>query len=262
MHRATRSRNSSDVDFRGFTVTEVAGSACLVLHTISGILKYTPMTNESLGATAVRADRSARVPTLLLETRETKRSMSNRNLAAILVAATAITGCSADPKSLSKSNLERAVLEGLRARGPTPVCPLVFPITRFHGGIQSAATKATVSAGLAQAVNASQPDETVVLTDAGKAVSILALMNLQVSGERYLCIGTPKIEIISNTEPADLLGRRVTLVKYRLTVTDLPAWATATDVQAELRAKGFPIDKPRELEAALVLTSKGWEPAL
>ena len=33
------------------------------------------------------------------------------------------------------------------------------------------------------------------------------------------------------------------------------------DVQVELRAKGVPIDKPRELEAALMLTSKGWEPA-
>lgn len=75
-----------------------------------------------------------------------------------------------------------------------------------------------------------------------------------------LCFGTPKVVAVdSYTEPADMMGYRISKVSYRYTIDDIAEWTKDASIQ-----KAFPNIAKRLATAqvstdAFVLASEGWQ---
>lgn len=76
------------------------------------------------------------------------------------------------------------------------------------------------------------------------------------------CAGTASVsEITQFTEPADMLGLKVSKVDYKYSVEDLPDWAKKSEVLnaiPELKKDSESEKTPASAKATLVLTNKGW----
>jgi hypothetical protein len=77
-----------------------------------------------------------------------------------------------------------------------------------------------------------------------------------------LCAGKATVKSIDQfSEPADMMGLKVSRVNYEYTVSDLPAWTSSPDVQqfvdglkADAGSQATPVKKVE----AVVLTNNGW----
>ncbi|MEO8184800.1 MAG: hypothetical protein ABI895_38825 [Deltaproteobacteria bacterium] len=97
------------------------------------------------------------------------------------------------------------------------------------------------------------------LSDTGKAVS------REETGWTHstaFCFGTPKVvEVTSFTEPADMMGVRISQVTYTYQVNDVADWADSETLRKhspELARAVASKETPAQNKAALVLMNDGW----
>lgn len=198
----------------------------------------------------------------------------NRTLL-VTALALAVAGCS-DPKAANNANFEKAIQAQLDQSYPKCYVTQNFPaVIEFDVGGQRRILAALVKGGLVAAtekeVNAasfgnlklSRTVTEYTLTDAGrKHYTADATKNLRGDPLGGFCFGKAEVTRIDEfTEPADMMGARVSRVHYRYQVEQIPAWAKADDLLDALPALKNDVATQREpgqAHAVLVLTSNGW----
>ena len=214
----------------------------------------------------------------------------------VSVAVATLAGCS-DPKKPSNANFEKAINAWIEKnppcialpRGDLPVAeegeeksdqaylqridasPGTTPYAMEAKQKQRVPFEALVGAGLLTQkattikqkalFGGAETEKSAIeysLTDAGRAA-------LAKNPERSawtlskLCYGTSKVaEIVRYTEPADIMGMRVSQVNYRYQVTDLPAWAKDAKMLAAFPELKRDTATDLTAKAAVVLTNEGW----
>lgn len=195
--------------------------------------------------------------------------MQNRfDLVAALTfaAVAALTGCS-DKKEASKSNFKAAIQEyydkGFRPCVSISVKDVPFTLEKKGIYFQREPQKATalVKAGLLSEKESEvrnnwngkmEPATEYSLTDEGKKY------RAKEPGVMF-CGGEFKVVEVENfTEPADMLGTKVSQVNFTYKVVNAPAWAKNPDVQAAYPAIKDGIADKARYKTVLVATSEGW----
>ncbi len=203
---------------------------------------------------------------------------TRRSCALILANLFILTGCS-DPRDASKENFAEAIQAFLGTRHNTVCAPIngVEPplsIPRDAGLAQSQQQQlnALASAGLL-----SKSEKTIEVEQ-----GFMTRKKTQVPGFQYdltpdgkaffkpgrkqpwgydagaFCFGQPKVtEIVSFTEPADMMGMKISRVIYRLDLGKTPDWARADTVLAAYPRLSGALSRNQD-KAVLVLTDSGW----
>lgn len=185
-------------------------------------------------------------------------------------------GCT-DPKAANESNFENAIQSHLDATYPRCFITQNFPaVIEFDFGGQRQTLAALAKAGLvstqekkieAVSFGAIKRYKTVTeydLTDEGRQYyKADATKNLRGDSLGGFCFGKASItEIEEFTEPADMMGARISRVRYRYEISGFPSWATSEDmlnaVPALKKAHGAS-KQPDVANAVLILTSNGWQ---
>ena len=101
------------------------------------------------------------------------------------------------------------------------------------------------------------------LTDEGrKHYKAEAAKNLRGDALGGFCFGKAEVTDIEEfTEPADMMGARVSRVRYRYQVSDIPEWATSDELLnavPQLKKDASARAEPGQANAVLILTSNGW----
>lgn len=218
-----------------------------------------------------------------------------RGMVLLGVVALAVSGCS-DAKTASKDNFKTAINAYVETQQPCLRIPASierpegadapdFP--RYVSAVptttvvqqqgrerERAPFDALVEAGLLSATDTTikvrsglfagdvkdMPVRAYDLTPAGRdAVSEVGARTAITRPEQRFCYGKPAVdEVVSYTEPADVMGVRASQVTYRYHLADLPGWAThptMLDAFAQLKRDTAP---SIEAKAAVILTSEGW----
>lgn len=203
--------------------------------------------------------------------------MKMRTLAAAVgIVALLTAGCS-DPKAANHANFKQAIQAQLDHAYPHCYITQNFPtVIEFDVGRQRQILAALTKAGLvatadkqveAMSFGNITRHKTVTeysLTDEGrkhyKADAAKSLGGATVGG---FCFGKAKVTDIDEfTEPADMMGARVSRVRYRYQVSDIPSWATSDDLVGaipQLKKDAGAQTEPAQANAVLVLTSTGWQ---
>lgn len=98
----------------------------------------------------------------------------------------------------------------------------------------------------------SVPQVVAMLNEKGLAHLVEETVNdgFQTRRVSRICYGKLSIDqVLRFTAPADLMGKRVSQVQYRVKASDMPEWAESMSVH---------FDPDKELTALMVLTSEGW----
>lgn len=98
----------------------------------------------------------------------------------------------------------------------------------------------------------SVPQAVAMLNDKGLAHLVEETVNdgFQTRRLSRICYGKLSIDqVLRFTAPADLMGKRVSQVQYRIKASDMPEWAESMSVH---------FDPDKDLTALMVLTSEGW----
>ncbi|WP_194722387.1 hypothetical protein [Noviherbaspirillum malthae] len=187
----------------------------------------------------------------------------------------ALTGCS-DPKQASDKNFKAAIQEYLNTAYPKCYFNEKFPVqidTDSFG--RRAALQSLAKAGLLSETELSRREfkdwngnvkliikSEYALTDTGRKFynpNARQVMNREIGG---FCIGKAKVREINRfTEPADMLGHRITKVNYSYSIDELPEWATMLEVKAAIPGLKEAADStatPIKETDTLVLTNNGW----
>ena len=94
------------------------------------------------------------------------------------------------------------------------------------------------------------------LTDAGKA----ARDKRRAGDSATFCYGTPTIDdILRYSGPTEAVGMKVSQVRYRYHLADLPDWATNPKVREIFPDIRRETAGPQERDATLILTNEGWK---
>lgn len=101
------------------------------------------------------------------------------------------------------------------------------------------------------------------LTEEGKKYYKAAVSkNLRGDSLGGLCAGKATLKsIVQYSEPADMMGLKVSRVNYEYTVADLPKWASSPDLQKYVEGLKTDVDSqdtPVKKAEAVILTSNGW----
>jgi len=186
------------------------------------------------------------------------------------------SGCS-DPKAANEGNFEKAIQAHLDAAYPHCFVTQNFPaVIEFDVGGQRRVLAALTKAGMvstqekqveAASFGGVKRYKTVTeydLTNNGrKHYNADATKNFRGEPLGGFCFGKAEVTDIEEfTEPADMMGVRVTRVRYRYEVSGIPAWATSADlldaVPGLKKAHGA-TKEPDQANAVLILTSNGWQ---
>lgn len=200
----------------------------------------------------------------------------------IMVAACSVMllaiGCS-NVKDASESNFKKAAQEYLDTAYPTSYITVQFPYvpkdnmdTRTDKIMEqmekAGLVKQTEITRKKQTIFMSANNETETvqgyeLTDEGKKY-YKADVEQSVMGQPRggFSFGKAKVEKVENfTEPADLMGMKVSKVTYTYTVSDIPEWATKKELlelNQKLKTDVLSKEKPVQRADGFVLTEKGW----
>lgn len=192
-------------------------------------------------------------------------------LAAISGLSLTLMGCS-DPKAASKANF-RTALQGWFDAHPECVNIGQMPATVRADGSPAdrRGYEALTAAGLLS-VQKRRENRPPVMgqdmsydalvyqpTDAG--AKVIRKSDNTLLGGSDLCFARRVVgEVTSFTEPADVMGVRVSQVRYTYRLEDMAPWARDTAVRAALPslAKAAGTEQGED-KAALVLTSEGWQ---
>lgn len=188
-----------------------------------------------------------------------------------------LTGCS-DPKEASEKNFKIAIQSYLDSAYPRCYFVSNFPAIKgdWDIGGKNSGLIALEKAGLLKSTEV-QEEEKQLFSQATRMVTRLSY-DLTPEGKKYykpaaaknmkgeemggFCIGKASVKMVGQyTEPAEMMGQKVSRVNYEYTVTDLPAWTSSPDVQRALKGIKADLDSEKnpikELDA-LVLTNNGW----
>lgn len=188
-----------------------------------------------------------------------------------------LAGCS-DPKAASEKNFKSAMQQYLDTAYPRCYFASNFPAVKadWNIGGRNDAMAALEKAGLLS-VKEVQQEEKQLFSEKTRMVARLSY-DLTAEGKKYykadatsnlrgekmgaLCAGKASVKSIGQfTEPAEMMGQKISRVNYEYTVTDLPAWTTSPDIQRTiggLQADAESASKPIKGVVAMVLTNNGW----
>lgn len=189
---------------------------------------------------------------------------------------TLVTACS-DPKAANEENFKIAIQSYLDTTYPKCYFITKFPTTDEEHlfGNGKVILKSLVSAGIVSVKDESHEitplfgkKTTVIkptynLTEEGKKF-YKADVTKNISGNSFggFCFGKATVKDISQfSEPADMLGQRISEVHFTYVVTEFPAWAKSAEVIATIDKLKIDVEsetKPVEEKAALILTNNGW----
>lgn len=196
---------------------------------------------------------------------------------AITVVALALAGCS-DPKVASEKNFESAMQNYLDSEYPRCYFSSNFPVEKTDFDVlgKNVGLAALEKAGLLAASEVKR-EEKQMFTEQTRTVTKLSY-DLTAEGKKYyraaatknhrgeamgaICAGKATVKSIGQfTEPAEMMGLKISRVNYEYTVTDLPAWAMRPDVQQAIRglkADAQSAETPVKGVVGMVLTNNGW----
>lgn len=183
----------------------------------------------------------------------------------------ALAGC-ADPNAANEKNFKAVIQQYLDSVYPKCYLNVELPQTvdiDFHGTIPKLRALAKVglvseSKGVAKSPwGVAMPAPSFELTAEGK--KFYKPDAIKVSDGKHIggfCFGKAHVrEIVQFTEPSDMFGHHISRVNYTYQVSDLPAWAAATEVVSvfdTLKVDVASNKSPIKDVATLVLTNKGW----
>jgi hypothetical protein len=205
-------------------------------------------------------------------TKQGENAVNARHLA--LLAAVSVLACS-NPKDATKSNFSRALQAYHDEAKACLRVDVRFPHEAEKGSstlpvLQELAARGLLTANDTQkvvqqvALFGAPPTRKVdatafALSDAGKAIS------REETGWTHstaFCFGTPKgVEVTSFTEPADMMGVRISQVTYTYQVNDIADWADSETLRKHSRELARAVASkgtPAQNKAALVLMNDGW----
>lgn len=199
-----------------------------------------------------------------------------RNLV-ITIVLLVLAGCS-DPKAATEKNFKSAMQNYLDTAYPRCYFASNFPVIKADWDIggKNAALAALEKAGLLSAKEIQQ-EEKQMFSAQTRTVTKLSY-DLTGEGKKYykldgttthrgetigaFCAGKATVKSIGQfTEPAEMMGQKISRVNYEYTVTDLPAWAMSPDVQQAvggLKADAQSASSPIKGVVAMILTNNGW----
>jgi hypothetical protein len=190
-----------------------------------------------------------------------------------------VAGC-ADPKAATETNFRVALQHYLNTAYPRCYYTENFPVTRnMHVGDRHAILDSLTKVGLLSAKEVSRKELAGEYFTGGKTRTLVQMTyDLTDEGRKFytpnaeknpfggskggFCFGKATVKAVTQfTEPADLLGQKVSRVQYTYVVSDLPPWAKIPEVQSSLTALKGDAESdttPVKAVAALILTNKGW----
>jgi len=181
----------------------------------------------------------------------------------VLAAVMVVAGCS-DPKAANESNFKAAIQQHLDTVYPRCYVIADFPYSTKGGFFnRSKEMGALAAVGVVSVKEIDSKEKSYELTELGKT-SYKENAGTGFSGQKLsgLCFGKASVTAVTQfSEPAEILGHKVSQVNYEYTVSDLPDWAQTAQVQgafAELKKDVQSKDKPRKALDTVLLTNKGW----
>ena len=196
---------------------------------------------------------------------------------AILIALLSVAGCS-DPKAASEKNFKVAVQNYLNTAYPRCYVVRNFPTDKDEWNFNRAndTLEALAKSGLLSKKETKEEQKNMF--GQGTHTVTKLTYDLTAEGKKYykpgvtknlrgdtmggFCVGKANLKSIAQfSEPADMMGLKVSRVNYDYVVTDLPAWANAPDMQQALGELKADVDSkltPRKAAEAVVLTNTGW----
>ncbi|NCT68070.1 MAG: hypothetical protein GXC76_10570 [Rhodanobacteraceae bacterium] len=206
--------------------------------------------------------------------------MKCNRTAAVVSFALALNACS-DPKAANKGNFEQA-LESYFEQTRGPACIRIgtsnppFPATLADQGAWGGEQiRAIADAGLANATAATTkstsytsdgpvgdvPAKRYELNDLGKKFYQERTINGAMGkvSLHELCFGIPRLVAIDSfTEPADMMGYRISKVTYRYRIDEVPQWVSTEAIRKTFPQIAARTDKEQSETTTFVLTSSGW----
>lgn len=193
----------------------------------------------------------------------------------LIAVAVLLSACS-DPKSANEKNFKIAIQKKLDEARPT-----CYVIANFPGTIPNSldndklSFKALVDAGMLTVKDESRMTTGLMFNK----VAVQPVFSLTEEGKKYykpammksglgddfggFCFGKPIVrEIVEFTEPADVMGGRVSQVTYTYELSELPAWAKQPQIVAALPKLKKDVESektPIKTRDILVLTNNGWK---
>jgi hypothetical protein len=201
---------------------------------------------------------------------------ANLRFLAIPLVLLTLAGCS-DPKAVSERNFKNAIQHYLDAAYPRCYVISNFPADKgewdFTNKNEKLAALEKVGIVTSKEIQVEEKDflgrprkvtkVSYDLTTEGKKF-FKPNVSHNMRGEPLggLCAGKATVKSIDQySEPAEMMGLKVSRVNYQYTVADLPAWTSSPDLQkfveglkADLNSQATPLKKTE----AVVLTSNGW----
>lgn len=219
----------------------------------------------------------------------------NRYVLLALGSAVLLSGCS-DPKKASKGNFQAAIGHWIEKNPPcltvpqgeikpakdsdaeypryVDASPLTAKFAIENRERQEAPFAALVDAGLMTVRDARISIRAGLFDDTEKEVPVHAY-ELSAEGKKALattptrsglksmsqrfCYGTPTVdEVVQFTEPAEMMGVKISQVSYRHHLENLPAWTQNAKLRAAYPQLERDTAKSLDGKAAVVLTNEGW----
>lgn len=195
----------------------------------------------------------------------------------IPIALLALAGCS-DPKSASEKNFKVAVQSYLDSEYPHCYVTRNFPAVKadFDFRHENETLEALTKAGLLSRKEIQQEEKDMFgqrphtvtrlsydLTAEGKKYYKPGITkNLRGDAVGGFCVGKAEVKSIGQfSEPADMMGLKVSRVNYEYTVSDLPEWTALPEIQQfvdQIQADSKSQTTPIKKVDAVVLTNNGW----
>lgn len=202
-------------------------------------------------------------------------SRLSRTVLSVVALTVIAAGCS-DPKEVSKNNFRNVLQKHYDA---SPECTLAtiheFPLeVQANTGSEKAQLKAMAQVGLLKAVRFQKEIEPLFswgkhtkqmtdfvryeLTEEGRK---FVKHDTSFVGGTELCFGKRHVtEVTSFTEPGDMMGMKVSHVRYTYEIVSLEEWTRNALVQGAFGGIKNVLQKPEgEASATLVLTGDGWK---
>jgi len=219
----------------------------------------------------------------------------NRYILLALGSAVLLSGCS-DPKKASKGNFQAAIGHWIEKNPPcltvpqgeikpakdsdaeypryVDASPLTAKFAIENRERQEAPFAALVDAGLMTVRDARISIRAGLFDDTEKEVPVHAY-ELSAEGKKAIattpaasglksmsqrfCNGTPTIaEVVQFTEPAEMMGVKISQVSYRHHLENLPAWTQNAKLRAAYPQLERDTGKSLDGKAAVVLTNESW----
>lgn len=196
---------------------------------------------------------------------------------AIPIVFLALAGCS-DPKAASEKNFKKAIQSYLDTAYPRCYFASNFPTVKSEWNFNNSngVLEALAGAGLLAKKEIQQEEKNIfgpgshmvtklsydLTTEGKKYYKSGAVKNLRGESTGGFCAGKATVKSVGQySEPAEMMGLKISRVNYEYTVSDLPAWASSPDIQKNVHGIKADLDSqttPLKKVEGMVLTNNGW----